>query len=77
MAAVRDAKHGDIASIVALGIIPTDGPGCEPTDRLCQMLELFPYALNRDIWEDDYGPFFDQATDLVATACSGFTPPPG
>jgi hypothetical protein len=77
MAAVREAKHGDVESVVALGIIPNQGPGCAEKDRLCQMLELFPYALNTDLWSDDYGPFFDQATDLVATACDGFSPPPG
>ena len=36
-AAVRDAKHGDPDSVVILGIIPTEGPGCEDLDRLCQM----------------------------------------
>jgi hypothetical protein len=75
MDAVRKAKNNDLKSIVALGIIPTQGPGCAEQDRICQMLEIFPYALNRDIWADDYGPFFDEATDLVATACADFIPP--
>jgi len=75
MDAVRKAKHNDLNSVVALGLIPTQGPGCAEQDRICQMLELVPYALNRDMWADDYGPFFDEATDLVATACADFIPP--
>lgn len=57
-----------------LGIIPTQGPGCDDDDRICQMLEFFPYTLNRNITADD-GPFFDEVTDLVETACAGFTVP--
>ena len=75
MDAVRKAKHDDLESVVALGILPTDGPGCNAKDRLCQMLELFPYAVNRDIWDKDYGPFFDEAAELVETACAEFIPP--
>ena len=74
-AAVRDAKHGDPDSVVILGIIPTEGPGCEDIDRLCQMLELFPFALSRDSWADKYGPFFEEAAELVETACADFIPP--
>jgi len=73
--ALRTAKADDLESIVALGIIPTEGPGCDDNDRICQMLQLFPYALNRNIAADDYGPFFDEATDLVETACAGFAVP--
>ena len=74
-AAVRDAKHGDLDSVVVLGIIPTEGPGCEDIDRLCQMLELFPFALNRDSWADSYGEFFEEGAELVETACADFVPP--
>ena len=74
-AAVGDAKHGDLDSVVVLGIIPTEGPGCKDFDRLCQMLELFPFALNRDSWADKYGPFFEEAAELVETACADFIPP--
>ena len=74
-AAVRDAKHGDLDSVVVLGIIPTEGPGCKDIDRLCQMLELFPFALNRDSWADSYGEFFAEGAELVETACAEFIPP--
>ena len=73
--AVRDAKGGDLDSVVVLGLIPTEGPGCKDIDRLCQMLELFPFALNRDSWADKYGLFFEEAAELVETACAEFVPP--
>jgi hypothetical protein len=73
--AVRNAKHGDLDSVVLLGIIPTGDPGCKDIDRLCQMLELFPFALSRDSWADSYGQFFKEAAELVETACADFIPP--
>jgi len=73
-AAVREAK-GDLDSVVLLNIGDTMVPGCHEEDRLCQMVGLFPYALNTEVWADDYGPFFDEATDLVETACAEFVPP--
>ncbi len=75
MEAVREAKHGDLDSVVALGIIPNDGPVCDKRDRLCQMLKLFPHALHADFLSGDYGLYFDQATDLVEEACAAFIPP--
>ena len=75
MDAVREAKHGDLDSIVVLGILGTEGPGCDDEDRLCQMLELFPHALNKDIAANNFGPFFEEATDLVEMACAEFIPP--
>jgi hypothetical protein len=73
--AVAKAKNNDLESVVLLNIGDTTVPGCHEKDRLCQMVKLFPYAMNTEIWADDYGPFFDEATDLVETACAGFTPP--
>jgi hypothetical protein len=74
-AAVRKAKGEDLDSVVLLNIGDTMVPGCHEDDRLCQLVKLFPYSINTEIWADDYGPFFDDATDLVETACAGFTPP--
>ena len=74
-AAVREAKGDDLESVVLLNIGDTMVPGCHEKDRLCQLVELFPYALNTEIWADDYGPFFDEATDLVEAACADFIPP--
>jgi hypothetical protein len=74
-AAVRKAKGEDLDSVVLLNIGDTMVPGCHEDDRLCQLVKLFPYAMNTEIWADDYGPFFDDATDLVETACADFIPP--
>ncbi len=74
-AAVRKAKGDDLDSVVLLNIGDTMVPGCHEEDRLCQLVKLFPYAMNTEIWSDDYGPFFDEATDLVETACADFIPP--
>ena len=74
-AAVRTAKADALESVVLLNIGDTMVPGCHEEDRLCQMVKLFPYALNREVWADDYGPYFDESTDLVETACADFAPP--
>jgi hypothetical protein len=71
---VRKAKGGDLESVVILSILDASHePGCHPEDRTCQMVKMFPYSLlaNR---EDDYGPPFDAATDLIEVACAGFIP---
>jgi hypothetical protein len=74
-AAVRKAKGDGLKSVVLLNIGDTTVPGCHEKDRLCQMVELFPYSLNTEVLADDYGPFFDEATDLIETACADFIPP--
>ncbi|MBA3549832.1 MAG: hypothetical protein H0T76_25415 [Nannocystis sp.] len=74
-AAVRKAKGDDLRSVVMLNIGDTMVPGCHNEDRVCQMVKLFPFGLTKEIWEDNYGPYFDEATDLVETACADFVPP--
>ena len=74
-AAVREAKGGDLGSVVLLNIGDTLVPGCHAEDRLCQLVKLFPYALNREITAKDYTSYFNEATDLVETACAEFIPP--
>lgn len=74
-ASVREAKQGSLASVVVLGIIPTFGALCEKEDRICQMLELFPYVLKADLWAGNYAEHFQQAADLVEEACASFVPP--
>ncbi|MBA3549831.1 MAG: hypothetical protein H0T76_25410 [Nannocystis sp.] len=73
--AVRKAKGDDMRSVVLLNIGDTMVPGCHSEDRVCQMIKMFPFGLTKEIWEGDYGPFFDEATDLVETACADFVPP--
>jgi hypothetical protein len=74
-AAVREAKGGDLNSVVLLNIGGTLVPGCHKYDRLCQMAELFPYALTREITGENYGAYFKEATGLVEKACEEFIPP--
>ena len=74
-AAVREAKGGDLNSVVLLNIGDTMVPGCHKDDRLCQMVKLFPYALNREFTGKDYGPYFEEAVGLVEKACEEFIPP--
>jgi hypothetical protein len=70
--AVLAAKGGDPEAVVMLSILRKP---CEGQDRVCQMVEMFPYGLLENSDAPDYGPAFDAATDLVETACAGFVPP--
>ncbi|MCY0994805.1 hypothetical protein OV203_47200 [Nannocystis sp. ILAH1] len=73
--AVIDAKHGDDESVVMFGIHGgMSGGKCLKQDRVCQVAALFPYSHWTRVDESDYGPAFDEATDLVGTACSKFIP---
>jgi hypothetical protein len=74
-AAVLAAKHNDPEAIVMFSILDPGQPECDPDDGTCQMVKMFPYSLLADVWANDYGPAFDQATDLIAEACAGFVPP--
>jgi hypothetical protein len=73
MAAVREAKHDDLESVVMLSILRAY-PECHEKDRTCQMVKMFPYHVLADRDELDYSPFFNEASDLVATACAEFIP---
>jgi len=73
-AAVRKAKGEDLESVVMFSILRAY-PECHPEDRTCQMVKMFPHRLLADRDEPDYGPFFDQATDLVESVCADFVPP--
>ena len=74
-ASVFKAKHDDPQSIVMFSILDPGAPECEAPDRTCTMVKMFPYHLLVDRDEPDYGPFFEQATDLVEVACADFVPP--
>jgi hypothetical protein len=73
-AALRDAKHGDPASIVMLSVL-RDEPECHEWDRTCQLVKMFPHHLLGDIEAPDYGAYFEQAAGLVEVACESFVPP--
>lgn len=72
--AVLAAKHGDPDAVVMLSILQAL-PECDEDDRICQMVRMFPHHLIADREEPDYGPSFEQATELVAEACAEFVPP--
>jgi hypothetical protein len=72
--AVIDAKHGDDKSVVMFNILNAL-PECLPSDRICQLTEMFPYHRHQDVLAADYGPAFVEAAGLVETACAGFAPP--
>ncbi len=73
---VVDAKHGDLNSIVALGII--SGPDCkpdiDPDYRLCNLIPSFPNSVLEHLTLDDFGEAFDKAAVLALDACSLFVP---
>jgi hypothetical protein len=35
---------------------------------------MFPYGKYADLYETDFGPAFEEATELVETACAAFVP---
>jgi len=66
------AKNGDPSSVIAL-LIGSDN--CEELHNYpCQFVEMFTHHLVEGLDASDYGPAFDQATDLVAAACEDFIP---
>ena len=73
-AAVLAAKHDDPEAVVMFSILRAY-PECHENDRTCQMVKMFPHHLLFDRDALDYGPAFDQATNLVADACADFEPP--
>ena len=74
--AVIGAKGGDEESVVMFYIGPPSLEWCEAqTDnRLCLLLDHFPYKAAVSALAEDYGPAFDEAMELVDEACSSFIP---
>jgi hypothetical protein len=70
--AVLERKDGDPESIVMLDF---GSEYCGGSDRICTLTKMFPYSVHEYGLVPDYGPAFDEATDLVETACAGFVPP--
>jgi hypothetical protein len=71
--AVLDAKHGDPNSVVMFGLFAPNCPE-DKDDRLCQMVTMFPFWQVESNLVEDYGPAFDQATEMIGEACSQFIP---
>ncbi len=69
------AKNGDPTAVVMLGIYGINGCG-EYAPRQDDFIDLWgAQGLKGDICADSYGPFFQQAVDLIDTTCDGFIPP--
>lgn len=79
--AVVEAKGGDAAAVVVLGLLAdgdTGAPLCAqpvPATRLSELLELFPNGSRASVCEPDYGPFFADAVQVIADTCADFVPP--
>jgi len=70
--AVIDAKHGDADSVVMFRI---GSETCPVYDAACTLAKYyFSYHHLSNQSDAEYGPAFEVATDLVATACSAFIP---
>ena len=74
--AVFDAKGGDSNAVVLFQVGVTL-EYCEnpPWDNpLCGLLDQFPLRTAVYSWDNDYGPGFEAATDLILEACASFIP---
>ena len=65
------SAKGDPNAVVMLNIFD---PACPEFDRICELVQMFPYHHVADFEKDDYGVAFDEATNLVEIACSEFIP---
>ena len=66
------AKNGDPSAVIALLIGNDMCP--KGKNYPCQFVEMFAHHQVEDFDLPDYGPAFDEATDLVAAACEEFIP---
>jgi hypothetical protein len=79
--AVIAAKNGIPQNAVALAIVNYEGGACPPAElgfdgvNIVDWVELFDTnGFLGGICEDDYAPFFEAATDVIADACANFVP---
>jgi hypothetical protein len=70
-ASVLKAKGGSPEAAVMFSILD---PECPPEDRVCELVEMFPYHLVIDGLLEDFAVGFDEATSLVDDACAEFIP---
>ena len=70
-ASVLKAKGGDPNAVVMLRMLK---PDCYDEERVCELVEKFPYHLVAHALLDDYAVAFDEATSLIDEACAEFVP---
>jgi hypothetical protein len=81
--ALIDAKNGDEAAIVVLGLFGDDdlpnaqcNGGAETSPRLRSFLDSWgDHGFFGSICAPDYDQFFQAAVDIIDTTCDEFTPP--
>jgi hypothetical protein len=79
--AVIAAKNDIPENAAALAIVNYEGGSCPPAElgfdgvNIVEWVSLFgTNGFLGGICEEDYGPFFDDATDVIAEACANFVP---
>ena len=81
------AAKKDPSAVVMLGIFPQlyeegkpEVPDCthagpnDPPGKLEELVNMFPNRAFGDSCAPSYVPFFEEATDMIATACGAFVP---
>ena len=78
------ALKGVESNVVVLGLVGQPPPNaCDPSQpfegaqvawRIRQFVSKFSYGRLGDVCEDNYAAFFDDALELIADACTNFTP---
>lgn len=87
---IVQAKGGNETNVVTLALVGTDGwdipnvcpalpmdenDGADNAIRIIQMVNMFTYGYVGDVCASNYQPFFDDALEVIHTACLGFEPP--
>jgi hypothetical protein len=79
--AVLDAKQGIAENAVALAIVNYANGPCPPDDlghdgvNIVEWVEEFgENGFLGGLCEEDYGPFFNDATSVIEEACANFVP---
>ena len=79
------AAKKDPSAVVMLGVVPQplgegqeEKPGCTydelGTDKIRDLIDMFPYRAYGDTCAPSYAPFFDEAAGMIGEACGSFIP---
>ena len=73
--ALKDNNETAIVVLALSGDAETPGQECTPTPKLTQFVDSFgERGFVESVCEPDYGPFFDQAVEVIDYACDNFEP---
>jgi hypothetical protein len=87
--AVVAARGGVESNIVVLSLLQYDGGACPPPEfpgnpdvhdehdgiRVKEFTEMFTYGIVGGICEPDFGPYFQDAIEVIDSACDDYVPP--